>query len=1047
MKFLHISDMHFDPQNDGEDTNLLREKFINYLEEKNIVVDELFFTGDFRHALKQKDQQEEEVAQNACDFLMSIALSAVKDTSNIYRHIHIVPGNHDLLRGDIELLDRIYKEYDSDKANFKEIIKDGRTGLNILLSRFSFFERCARLLRNDVWTDLLNEEVCHVREMDDCSIVYINTAIASGRENERGNLYVGRQYIANAFRQAIKRNPHKPIIVLAHNIIDDIQKEERIKIKNFINDIGVPVVWLCGDSHGTEYNNSYNVAYITAGCLLQERGTEASFFVGEINDNGLSFEAHGYDKKNSGWEYKEIVTKRVNNSLPDILKTRKKKLKAINNLLPQNKYFWGRQKELNEIDKIFRQKEVTAVNICQTISGLGGVGKTQLALEYGYRFGGNYSDAVWFIAADGPTSIYNSFFEFAMRMGIHLSQKCKIGDLQAAIRNWLICHDEWLLIVDNLESFDDIEPYLPNIPKGHFIITTRNVHIDMGVRYSIDVFTEIEAINFIRNRIYGLGDKKEYDFDDFEIMAPELVKRLGNLPLALEQAGAYISMTKCSISEYLKLLEEYGLDMFKEDEEYSLPSYYEKVVNTTWNISISNIADDGAKQLFYLCSYMDSERIPVDFFVQTRDKLSKPLCDELRDGRLKNRIVTELRNYSLTSGNAEYINIHRLVQEVVRNELGDDEKWINICYVCMGEYLPTKYEEKQTRIQFREISNHCESILKYTKKVKKDEFYANYLFNMGYGYYINGNYKKAYEAHLTALNVRKKVDGEKQQLIACSYNHVGLSCFYIGNYGQAIEYYKRAIEIIREIEICKEELAQLYNNLALVYRRQGEYKDAIDMYINSLKIKKQIYAYENNSIAESYNNIGVAYYWWDNCEEAIKWHFEAKRIREHILPQTHPDLAETYNNIGVVYFRQEKYAEAYKYYKMALDIREDVLGKDHPETTMTYDNIASYYAVIKEYGKAIDYFNKALEVRLDKLGENHVDTAATYNNMAYVYRHRNDDADMTTVELQKVKDDEKAIEYYRKALDIFTNNFGKDHPHTKVVSQNLHEMLSGIGRK
>lgn len=112
MKFLHISDMHFDPQNDGEDTNLLREKFINYLEEKNIAVDELFFTGDFRHALKQKDQQEEEVAQNACDFLMSIALSAVKDTSNIYRHIHIVPGNHDLLRGDIELLDRIYKEYD-----------------------------------------------------------------------------------------------------------------------------------------------------------------------------------------------------------------------------------------------------------------------------------------------------------------------------------------------------------------------------------------------------------------------------------------------------------------------------------------------------------------------------------------------------------------------------------------------------------------------------------------------------------------------------------------------------------------------------------------------------------------------------------------------------------------------------------------------------------------------------------------------------------------------------------------------------------------------
>ena len=211
MKFLHISDMHFDPKNDGEDTTVLREKFIDYLEEKNIIVDEIFFTGDFRHALNQKNQPEEEVARNACDFLRNIALHVVKDKNNIYKHIHIVPGNHDLLRGEVTQLDKIYEQYDADKANFKEIIEDGKTGLNILLSRFSFFQRCAKLLQNDVWTDLLNGEVCHVRELEECSIIYINTAIASGRENDRGNLYVGRQYIANAFRQVIKGNSHKPI--------------------------------------------------------------------------------------------------------------------------------------------------------------------------------------------------------------------------------------------------------------------------------------------------------------------------------------------------------------------------------------------------------------------------------------------------------------------------------------------------------------------------------------------------------------------------------------------------------------------------------------------------------------------------------------------------------------------------------------------------------------------------------------------------------------------------------------------------------------------
>lgn len=318
MKFLHISDMHFDPANDGEDTYILREKFMNYLKEKNIIVDEIFFTGDFRHALHQMGQSDEETAKNACEFLVNIAQCTLKSNKNIYSHLHIVPGNHDLSRGDVELLNKIYDKYDPDKANFKEIIENEQTGLNILLSRFDFFQRCAEILKNDIWTDMLNGQVCYVKEIEECNIIYINTAIASGRKIDRGNLYVGRQYIANAFRQAVKRNPKKPIIVLAHNIINDIEKDEQLKIKNFINDLEIPVVWLCGDSHDTKYDNSYNTAYITAGCLIQERGTEASFFVGNLDDDGLSFEAHGFDNKNSGWEYKEIISKRLNNTLPDV---------------------------------------------------------------------------------------------------------------------------------------------------------------------------------------------------------------------------------------------------------------------------------------------------------------------------------------------------------------------------------------------------------------------------------------------------------------------------------------------------------------------------------------------------------------------------------------------------------------------------------------------------------------------------------------------------------------------------------------------------------
>lgn len=1037
--------MHFDPVNDGEDTNILREKFMDYLKEKNIIVDEIFFTGDFRHALHQMGQSDEETAKNACEFLENIAQCSLKSNNDIYSHLHIVPGNHDLSRGNGELLDKIYEKYDPDKANFKEIIENEQTGLDILLSRFDFFQRCAEILKNDIWTCMLNGQVCHVKEIEECNIIYINTAIASGRKMDRGNLYVGRQYIANAFRQAVERSPKKPIIVLAHNIINDIEKNEQLKIKNFINDLEIPVVWLCGDSHDTEYNNSYNTAYITAGCLIQERGTEASFFVGNLDEDGLSFEAYGYDNKNSGWEYKEVISKRVNNSLPRALKKRKKKLAAINNLFGQNKYFTGRKRVLKEIDMLFSQEEVTAVNICQTISGLGGVGKTQLAVEYCYRYGGNYKDVVWFITADSPMSIYNGFLEFALELKIQLPKEFKVEDLQCVIRKWLVEHEKWLLIFDNLDNYGDIEPYLPNVLNGHFIITTRDTHIDIGFKYSLGVFLETDAIEFLKKRICGHGEIKEYDYQDFTLKAPLLARRLGFLPLALEQAGAYISIVKCSISEYLDLLNEYGLEVFSDDEPSSQPIFYQKVISTTWNISIKNITHEGAKQLFYLCAYMASDNIPVDFFVKLQNKLPSPIRDDLANRLSKNRIVTELRNYSLTSGNAEYICMHQLVQEVVRTDLGNDTRWRDFCYLGIKEYLPDKFENRQQRIKFLEISEHCESILNYIKMEKHDEDYALTVFSLGYGYYVSGSYKKALERHFEALNIRRNISGKNSKEVANSENHIGLAFFYLGNYSEALKHYRHAIDILKKIGNCEEELLEIYNNLALVYRRNAKYTDAINTYFQCLDIKKRLYENENNSIAETYNNIAVAYYWNKEYEQALDWHFKAKRIREQLLPNEHPDLAETYNNIGVVYFELSNYSEAFEYFKKAERIRTEALGKEHPETTMTYDNIASYYAVVGKYDDAITYFKKTLKIRLDRLGENHVDTAATYNNMAYAYRHRNDNADMEIYKIKKQRDDEKAIECYKKALDIFTNNFGNEHPHTQIVIQNLYEMYLCVG--
>lgn len=337
-----------------------------------------------------------------------------------------------------------------------------------------------------------------------------------------------------------------------------------------------------------------------------------------------------------------------------------------NNLPERNLYFSGRSDQLDTIDRPLKSRK-KVISICQKISGLGGVGKTQLAIEYGYRHLGDYKDGVWFLSAENSTTVFKSFLNLANLLKIKIPKEFQLEDLQREVKRWLAENHKWLLIVDNLESQADIEPYLPTKIYGKLIITTRNINIKLGECIPLDVFQTEESVDFLKRRFSETFEKKmeSYKFSDFDIKAPLLAKRLGNFPLALEQAAAYIATVRCSITEYLALLAESGTDVFSDD--YAAPEFYEKVVTTTWNISFQALCKS-SQQLLNLCAYLAPDLIPVAFFVKERDKLPNPLKQDLSQKITTNRIVTELRTYSLTSGDADYINIHRLVQEVIRKK-------------------------------------------------------------------------------------------------------------------------------------------------------------------------------------------------------------------------------------------------------------------------------------------------------------------------------------------------------------------------------------------
>jgi len=350
-----------------------------------------------------------------------------------------------------------------------------------------------------------------------------------------------------------------------------------------------------------------------------------------------------------------------------------------NNLPPQNPYFSGRADQLSSINQLLN-KQGNAVNIRQTITGLGGIGKTQLAIQYAYSYGYAYKNCIWFINAETSTTTQNYFVGFAKHFNVPLPPDFSPEDLQQAVKSWLNSNKDWLLIFDNVESSDAINSYVPQKYKGRIIITTRNTEIDFGKYLPLDVFDMDDAMDFLVRRFSEDNEQnmKFYEKNDFDTAAPQLVTRLGYLPLALEQAAAYIIKVKCSITSYLELLSESGLLAF--EEEQSSPTHYdkandfEKIVTATWNISFTNISNEGSRQLLNLCAYMAPDKIPVSFFAEMREKLPSPIKEDMAEQLTRNRIVSELRTYSLTSGDADYINVHRLVQEVIRKrhkELGE----------------------------------------------------------------------------------------------------------------------------------------------------------------------------------------------------------------------------------------------------------------------------------------------------------------------------------------------------------------------------------------
>ena len=748
----------------------------------------------------------------------------------------------------------------------------------------------------------------------------------------------------------------------------------------------------------------------------------------------------------------------------------------------RNPFFTGREEKLNSIKENFKKKDI--VSLTQSITGLGGVGKTSIALEYAYKKFNDYK-TIWWVNAESEQTTLDSFRDLGLKKKI-IPEDANAAEIIEVVKNWFNDSENksWLFIYDNADadSFSKwFVKYLPQAANGHVIITTRSNFFPHSEIINIDIFSVNETLSFLKKRTGKNG--QGYSDDLAEVLA----ERLQYLPLALEQAAAYIEQTPdTTYQDYIDLIEKYGTNIFKT-KNYLVD--YASTIAITWKISMDKITNGSAVQMFNMCAYFAPVKIPVDIFIRGNEDLPADLKNNIADDVARNDIIRDLTRYSLlsceidngiSSDENRVLYMHRLLQEVVQRSFAENTEWLENSLLVIAHSINWKKGEKSSVESFKIEYPHAIAVAEKSAVACADneEYYeisgmvfnavgqllsdigspnnalkyfskglniclnihceehadaATAYNNIGYIYRELGQPKIALEHYQKALAILKNIYGEEHPHIAASYNNIGYIHNTMGEPKTALFFYDKALEMREKIN-GKGHLdnISLYSNIGTIYSRMGEMDMALDYYFQGLKIREETYGVEHVDTAMSYNNIGAIYADSGRPQKAIEYYNKALLVYERVYGKEDIKVAVLYSNIGDVYRVSSKFDEAMKYYMDSLKINKRVYGNAHPNTATIYNNIAALYANQSEFEKSLDYHKKALRIRINILGEQNTDTAISYNNIGEVYR--------------SLKKTNKALNYFTQALSIFESIHGKEQIFTATIYNNFAAVYADTGK-
>ncbi|MEV0781562.1 FxSxx-COOH system tetratricopeptide repeat protein [Streptomyces sp. NPDC050423] len=693
----------------------------------------------------------------------------------------------------------------------------------------------------------------------------------------------------------------------------------------------------------------------------------------------------------------------------------------------RNTRFTGREELLSKAYTALQDAGAGAGVV--TLHGMSGVGKTQLAAEYVYRFGSEY-DVVWWVPAERRALYRQKLAELAPELG--LSTGAEYGERLRAVRDSLRRgdpHSHWLLVLDGADEPEQIWDLVPTGP-GHVLITSRNPEWSEHNSNLVEVpiYDRDESVAFILRRAPRLTRTE----------AGRLAEALEDLPLLLDQTAGWLNDSDMSVEEYIELLGG-GIDQ----DVVKLSADFPLAFQTAWSILLNKLRDTVPESvdLLRLCSFFAPGSIPVRLLKEMPPgELPEQLSGLMNDPLLWNKAIGQLRQYSVVrlesheavideSSSGESIYLHRMVHQIVRKDMPEHarQEFRDVVRRALAAADPGRPTDTRLWPRYAEITPH----LKWADVLRStDPAVQALVLNCLRYMYLSGEYRAGIKLGSRAMTAWGELMGEIHPRVwDLSYNYANLlravgdyagteaieraavdhlrtergthdlehlraasglaaDLRGLGRYDEACEMSSWVLSAYRELLGDQDSLTlSAQNNLAASLRLLGRYEEALDLNRRTLESRRQLLRQRHSWTLYSEINYATDLRLLGRYSEAESLQTQSVRVHRLVMGNENPQTLRAEHNLALCYYRSGQRGQAAELFTRVLERGERVLGESDPLTTMFAASQSCFAREHADIDQARAISEKVMEDYADMLGEQHPYVAGTRGNHALILRN------------------------------------------------------------